>query len=134
MYALSLESPVICTGSRKSGDMLGVLKVQWYALSLESPAICTGYRKSSDMYWVSKVQWYALGLESPVIHWKNNFFRIDFWGESYWVIESSRIKYLKDSRPKSFWYYSTIYYLYISTYGRTWWKIPRWKKWVYIIE
>ena len=29
---------------------------------------------------------------------------------SHWVIESSRIKYLQNSRPESFWYYSTILY------------------------
>ena len=34
-------------------------------------------------------------------------------------IESSRIKYLQDSRPESFWYYSTIH--------GTRWKISRWK-------
>ena len=52
-------------------------------------------------------------------HWKKNLGRIDFCVESYRVIESSRIKYLQDSRPESFWYYSTIH-------GARW-KFSRWK-------
>ena len=64
---------------------------------------------------------YPPAVTKRIAHW--NFWgggRIDFCVESYWVIESSRIKYLQDSRPESFWYYSTIH--------RTWWKISRWKK------
>ena len=58
-----------------------------------------------------------------ITHWIFFWGRIDFCIESYWVIESSRIKYLQDSRPESFWYYSTMH--------GTRWKISRWKKRVY---
>ena len=54
----------------------------------------------------------------PKIHWKFWGGRIDFCVESYWVIESSRIKYLQGSRPESFWYYSIIH--------GTRWNFSRW--------
>ena len=54
-----------------------------------------------------------------LVHWKNFLGRIDFCVESYPVFESSRIKYLQDPRPESFWYYSTIH--------GTRWKYSRWK-------
>ena len=57
--------------------------------------------------------------QMPHPHWKIFLGRIDFCVESYRVIESSRIKYLQDSRPESFWYNSTIH--------ETRWKFSRWK-------
>ena len=53
------------------------------------------------------------------LHWKKFLGRIDFCVESYPVFESSRINYLQDPRPESFWYYSTIH--------GTRWKFSRWK-------
>ena len=43
---------------------------------------------------------------------------IDFCVESYWVIESSRIKYLQDSRVQDHSHSDTtpLYYIYINIY------------------
>ena len=72
------------------------------------PTICTQHYQSSFLVTCSPFR-----NEVSQLHW--NFFggRIDFCDESHWVIESSRTKYLQDSRPESFWYYSTILYIYV---------------------
>ena len=76
----------------------------------------SSYAAGADEQWFTSWGW---GIH---VYTEKNF---DFCVEFYRVIESSRIKYLQDSRPESFWYYSTIH--------GTRWKFSR-RKTEYINE